>query len=202
MGMGEPLANFDSTVAAIRAIVDPERFNISARSVTVSTVGLPRQIVRLAGLELPIKLALSLHAPNDALRRELIPAAKRYPLEAVLAAARRFYEVRKREVTLEYVLLGGVNDTNVCAEGLARLAGRVRCKVNLIPYNPVPALPYRRPAQARVRAFAGRLARKGVKVSIRRPRGLSSQAACGQLRGRWADRSARIDDRTKNPKSP
>jgi len=184
MGMGEPLANYDATVSAVRAIVDPMRFGISARRVTVSTLGLPKQIRRLGRENLPVTLAISLHAPNDALRRELIPAAATIPLDAVIAAAEEFFARTKREVTLEYLLLGGVNDTNVCAEALARIARRLRCNVNLIRYNPVESLPYERPSQAKARAFADRLRGRGVKVSIRRSRGLDAAAACGQLRRR------------------
>jgi 23S rRNA (adenine2503-C2)-methyltransferase len=196
MGMGEPLANYEAVVAAVRAIVDPRRFGISARHVTVSTVGLPKQIRRLAGELLPVSLAISLHAPNDALRRQLIPSAARFPIDEILAAAHEFFQSRKREVTLEYVLLGGLNDTNVCAEALARLAGRLRCNVNLIRYNPVESLPYRRPSQAAVQAFAQRLRRKGVNVQVRRSRGLDAQAACGQLRRRSEPQ------RAQSPQSP
>jgi 23S rRNA (adenine2503-C2)-methyltransferase len=184
MGMGEPLANYEGTVGAIRAIIDPRRFGISARHVTVSTVGLPKQIRRLASENLPITLAISLHAPNDALRRQLIPSAGRFPIDEILAAAQGFFQARKREVTLEYVLLAGLNDTNVCAEALARVARRLRCSVNLIRYNPVPTLLYRRPSQSAVQAFAQHLRRRGVNVHVRRSRGLDAQAACGQLRRR------------------
>jgi 23S rRNA (adenine2503-C2)-methyltransferase len=186
MGMGEPLANYEGTVGAIRAIIDPRRFGISARHVTVSTVGLPKQIRRLASENLPITLAISLHAPNDALRRQLIPSAGRFPIDEILAAAQGFFQARKREVTLEYVLLAGLNDTNVCAEALARIARRLRCNVNLIRYNPAGSLPYRRPSQAAVQAFADRLTRRGVNVHARRSRGLDAEAACGQLRRRSA----------------
>ena len=186
MGAGEPLANYDATVAAVRALIDPKRFALSARKVTVSTVGLPKQIRRLAGEDLPITLALSLHAPNDALRRELIPAAARFALDEILAAAETFYQSRKREITLEYALLAGVNDTNVCAEALAKIAHRLRCNVNLLGYNPVASLDYRSPGQAGVQAFARRLRQRGVNVNVRRSRGADADAACGQLRRRAA----------------
>jgi len=182
MGMGEPLANYNATVSAVRAIVDPDRFGLSARHVTVSTLGLPAKIRRLAREDLPITLAISLHAPNDTLRRELIPAAAATTLEQILAAAEKFYQARHREVTLEYLLLAGVNDTNLCADGLGRIAKRLRCNVNLIRYNPVEGLPYQRPSQTRVDNFAGRLRRAGVNAHIRRSRGLDASAACGQLR--------------------
>ena len=183
MGMGEPLANYENTLLAVRAIIDPRRLGISARHVTVSTVGIPKMIRRLAGEELPITLAISLHAPTDALRRQIIPRAPS-GIEELIEAGQEFFDSRKRELTLEYVLLEGVNDTNVCAEGLARIAHRLRCNVNLIRYNPVSAAPYARPAQAAVTMFANRLLKRGVNVQIRRSRGIDADAACGQLRKR------------------
>jgi len=182
MGIGEPLANYERTVTAIRGIVDPQRLGISARSVIVSTVGLPNAIRRLAKEDLPITLAISLHAPNDILRRQLMPAAERFTIEEILDAARTFYEARHREVTLEYILIGGVNDTPVCAEALAQLAHQLRCNVNLIRYNPVESLPYQKPNHLAVQNFAHRLKKKGVNANIRRSRGLDAAAACGQLR--------------------
>ena len=184
MGIGEPLANYEATMAAVRAIVDPRRFGLSARRVTISTVGLPRQIRRLAREKLPITLAISLHAPDDALRRELIPSAARYPIREILDAAEEYYQVHKREITLEYVLLSDVNDSPLCAEALARIARRLRCNVNLIRYNPAAGLPYLPPAQDAAQAFAERLRRRGVNVQIRRSRGADAEAACGQLRRR------------------
>ena len=182
MGMGEPLANFDATLSAVRAMIDPRRLGLSARHVTVSTVGLPGAIRRLAATWIPVTLAISLHAPNDALRRRLIPAAAGTAIAEIVAAGAEFYDARKREVTLEYVLLAGVNDTNVCAEALARIAAQLRCNVNLIQYNPVESLPYDRPSLARVESFADRLRGRGVHVHVRRSRGLDATAACGQLR--------------------
>jgi 23S rRNA (adenine2503-C2)-methyltransferase len=191
MGMGEPLANYDATVAAVRAMIDPQRLGLSARHVTVSTVGLPKPIRRLAGEKLPITLAISLHAPNDALRRQLVPAAASAGLAAILDAAEAFYHSRRREVTLEYVLLAGVNDTKVCAEGLARIARRLRCSVNLIRYNPVPELPFERPGKPAVDAFVRHVRRHGVNVHVRRSRGLDVSAACGQLRQAARQKSVR-----------
>jgi len=190
MGMGEPLANYKATVAAIRAMIDPQRLDISARHITVSTVGMPAQIDSLARENLPITLAISLHAPNDDLRRRIIPAARRTTITEVLGAARRFYEARRREVTIEYVLLGGVNDTKLCAVQLARLAAPLRCKVNLIACNAVEGMGYRSPTKAEVKAFAARLAKEGAKVNIRHPRGSDIAAACGQLRRRPQHTSA------------
>ena len=184
MGMGEPLLNYDATVAAVRAMVDPARGGISARRVTVSTVGLPSQIRRLAREDLPITLAISLHAPNDDLRRQLVPAARAVSIEALLAAASDFFARRGREVTLEYVLLGGVNDTPACADQLARLARRLRCNVNLIRFNPVPGVPFVPPRESALRSFLERLRRRGLNVHLRASRGADAEAACGQLRRR------------------
>ncbi len=181
MGMGEPLANYDATVAAVRALTEPGRFGISARRITVSTIGIPKAIRRLAKEDLPITLAISLHAPNDALRRQLMPAVHS-SIDEIVAAAKDFFQARKREITLEYVLLGGVNDTNVCAEALADLAHRLRCNVNVICYNPVDSLPYERPTQVATQAFVTRLRKRGVNVHQRHSRGLDAAAACGQLR--------------------
>ena len=184
MGMGEPLANYDATVRAVRAITDPDRFGISSRRVTISTIGLVKQIRRLGKEDLPVTLAISLHAPNDAIREQLIPSAKATSLEEIISAAEMFYSARKREITLEYLLLGGVNDTTVCAESLIRIAHRLRCNVNLIGYNPVESLGFTRPSTTRVRDFASKLRGGGVNVHIRRSRGLDADSACGQLRAR------------------
>jgi len=187
MGMGEPLANYNATVQAIRAIIDPKRFGLSARRVTVSTVGLPAAIRRLAKENLPITLAISLHAPDDRLRRKLIPAAVKTPLEQILAAAEAFHSSRNRQVTLEYLLLDGVNDNTDCAEVLIGIARRLSANVNLIRYNPVASLPYHRPPMLRVQKFAERLTSRGVPTEVRRSRGLDTAAACGQLRRRHAE---------------
>jgi 23S rRNA (adenine2503-C2)-methyltransferase len=181
MGMGEPLANYNATVTAVRALTDPGRFGISARRITVSTIGIPKAIRRLAQEDLAITLAISLHAPNDALRRQLMPSVPSQ-IDEIIEAAKEFFEARKREITLEYVLLGGVNDTNVCAEALADLAHTLRCNVNVIRYNPVASLPYERPTQVATKAFVARLQKRGVNVQLRHSRGLDAGAACGQLR--------------------
>jgi 23S rRNA (adenine2503-C2)-methyltransferase len=183
MGIGEPLANYDATLRAVRTMIDPKRGGLSARKVTISTVGLPDAIRRLAGENLPVTLAISLHAPDDDLRARLMPAAAKVaPVADIIQAARAYYHSRKREVTLEYTLLGGVNDSMTCADHLAELAGQLRCNVNLIRYNPVPTLPYRRPDDATINAFAARLESRGVNVTVRRSRGQSCSSACGQLR--------------------
>ncbi len=182
MGSGEPLANYDATVEATRAIIDPKRFGISARSVTISTVGLPAQIDRLAEEGLPITLAISLHAPFDALRAELIPFAAKTPLVEIIASANRFVQSRNRRVTLEYILLAGVNDTKFCAESLAKLSKQLHCNVNLIRFNPVGGLPFTSPSIEQVTQFAQWLKQSGVNAVIRKPRGLDIAGACGQLR--------------------
>ncbi len=184
MGMGEPLANYDATVRALRALIDPLRGGLSARKLTVSSTGLPQAIRRLAGEDLPVTLSLSLHAPTDELRARLMPCAVRTPIRDILDAAEAFYRAKKREVTIEYTLLGDVNDSLACAEDLASLAGRLRCNVNLIRYNPVSSLPYRPATEKRIEAFAQRLRQRRVNVHLRQRRGADIDAACGQLRQR------------------
>ncbi len=182
MGMGEPLANYDNVVKAIRIINAPWGMGIAARRITLSTVGLPAQIRRLAGEGLQINLALSLHAPDDALRHDLIPWGKGVPIADLLDACEHYFERTGREITLEYVLLAGVNDLPQHAEALARVARRLRCNVNLLRYNPVPGLPFERPDAERAQAFQRRLRELEVNVHLRRSRGRDVDAACGQLR--------------------
>jgi 23S rRNA (adenine2503-C2)-methyltransferase len=183
MGMGEPLANYEATIAAVRAIIDPERFGISARRVTVSTIGIPSAIRRLAGEDLAITLAISLHAPTDELRREIIPSAAKHTIDEILSAAAEFYDARKREVTLEYVLLEGVNDADYHARNLSRLAGRFRSNVNLIRYNPVASLPFAPSSRSATEAFITELRANGTNATLRTARGKDIAAACGQLKG-------------------
>jgi len=183
MGMGEPLANYGATVAAVRAIIDQDRFGISARRVTVSTIGLPAAIRRLADEDLAITLAISLHAPTDELRREIIPTAAKHTIDEILSSAAEFYQARKREVTLEYVLLAGVNDAAYHARNLSRLAGHLRCNVNLIRYNPVESLPYAPSDREATEAFITELRANGTNATLRKSRGADIAAACGQLRG-------------------
>ncbi len=183
MGMGEPLANLGSVIRAIRTITAPWAFNISARKVTVSTVGLPRAIDKLAEqLDLPVTLALSLHAPNDELRRRLIPWAEYTTIKDLLAACQRWFDKTGREITLEYTLLRAVNDRPEHAAELAQVARSLRANVNLIRYNEVPGLPFQRPQSDDVREFQRLLRARGVNTHIRRSRGRDIAAACGQLR--------------------
>jgi 23S rRNA (adenine2503-C2)-methyltransferase len=181
MGMGEPLLNYDATVAALRVLMDPEGFAVSPRKLTLSTVGILPALERLMQEPVRPNLAISLHAPNPALRRALMPIEERYGLADVIEAARRYPIPRGGLVTYEYVLLRGVNDTEGHARELARLLRGSRCKVNLIPLNPAPEIPFQAPRAEAVDAFGRILAEAHVTVSVRRPRGQDILAACGQL---------------------
>jgi 23S rRNA (adenine2503-C2)-methyltransferase len=190
MGLGEPLANYGAVLAAIRIVNADWGMNIGARKITISTVGLPSQIRRLAREGLQVNLAISLHAPNDGLRRQLIPWAKNVSIEELIAAAREFFDVTGREVTLEYILLAGVNDEIEHAHQLTKVARQMRCNVNLIRYNPVADLGFERPDSYRSHRFVEELRSRGVNVHIRKSRGIDIDAACGQLRRKGAPRPA------------
>ncbi len=183
MGMGEPLSNYDAVTGAIRTIAALWGMGISARKITISTVGLPKYIERLAqDFELPVTLALSLHAPNDEIRKQLIPWAEYTTIEALLAACQRWFEKTGREITLEYTLLRGVNDQPDHARQLADLARTLRANVNLIRYNEVGGLAFQRPRDDDVREFQDILRSRHINVHIRASRGRDIAAACGQLR--------------------
>ncbi|MDR2451120.1 MAG: 23S rRNA (adenine(2503)-C(2))-methyltransferase RlmN [Candidatus Accumulibacter sp.] len=189
MGMGEPLANFDHLVAALRLMLDDNAYGLSRRRVTVSTAGLAPMIDRLRD-ECPVALAVSLHAPDDALRDRLVPINRKYPLRELIAACRRYLEKAPRDfVTFAYVMLDGVNDSEDHARRLLRLTSGIPCKFNLIPFNPFPASSFRRSPPARVRNFAEILASAGIVATTRKTRGQDIDAACGQLAGRVRDRS-------------
>jgi len=162
--------------------------NIGARRITLSTVGLPKQIKRLAEEGLQINLAVSLHAPNDELRKRLIPWAESISIESLVEAMTHYFKHTGREVTLEYVLLDGLNDSPHHAGDLARLAKRVRCNVNLLRYNPVVGLPYARPSAEAADRFQRVLRQHGVNSHIRKSRGTDIDGACGQLRRETGDR--------------
>jgi len=196
MGLGEPLANYDATVAALRTFTAEWGMGIGARRMTVSTVGLPKAMVRLADEGLQVTLAISLHAPDDALRRRIIPWAKSVSIDALIEAGRMYFQKTGREITLEYILLGGLNDQPNHARQLAEVAARMRSNVNLIRYNPVQGLPFLSPALEQVRRFQDILQDRGVNVHVRRSRGLDIEAACGQLRRRQAQ-GGRIDNDEK-----
>jgi 23S rRNA (adenine2503-C2)-methyltransferase len=183
MGMGEPLANFSPVVHAVRTLAAPWGMGISARKITVSTVGMHKAIEKLATeLDLPVTLALSLHAPNDELRRELIPWAQFTTITQLIDACSSWFEKTGREITLEYILLGGVNDRPEHALELAQIVKRIRANVNLIRYNEVQGLEFERPTGDDVHHFQRVLREQGVNCHIRASRGRDIAAACGQLR--------------------
>lgn len=181
MGMGEPLHNYDATMKALRMLADEQGLAVHPRRVTLSTVGLVPAIERLATEPLMPNLAISLHATTDAGRDALVPLNKRFDLEALIEACRRFPVARRSRITFEYVMLAGVNDTPEDARRLVRLLNGLRAKVNLLPLNEAPGIPFTRPDDTRVDAFAAILADRGVIVSVRKSRGRDIRAACGQL---------------------
>jgi 23S rRNA (adenine2503-C2)-methyltransferase len=182
MGMGEPLANLDRLLPALGEATSPEGLGISHRRITISTVGLPPAIDRLAKLDARFQLAVSLHAPSDELRNELVPVNKNIGLSAVVEAADRYFETSGRRLTFEYVLLGGLNDQPAHARQLAHLLRGRLALVNLIPYNPVSGLPYRTPRKSSVHHFVEVLESAGINVQVRERKGDEINAACGQLR--------------------
>jgi 23S rRNA (adenine2503-C2)-methyltransferase len=196
MGMGEPLLNYDATLAALRIMLDDHGYGLSRRRVTVSTSGVVPMIDRLRE-DQPVALAVSLHAPGDALRDELVPLNRKYPLDELMAACRRYLERAPRDfVTFEYVMLDGVNDSDAHARELVRRVSDVPCKLNLIPFNPFPQSGLRRSPPQRIEAFAARLIDAGIVTTVRKTRGDDIDAACGQLAGDIADRT-RLAERTQ-----
>ncbi len=181
MGMGEPMENYDAVVKAIQILHQPEGLNISQRRVTVSTVGVVEGIKRLAGEELKVNLALSLHAPNHNIRKKIIPYARKYPLEEVLMAVDEYSRITKRDITYEYTLLAGINDHYKNAEELAKLLKGKQCTVNLIPYNPVDGLNLDRPQKEVIEDFRSILEEADINVTWRYTKGKDIAAACGQL---------------------
>lgn len=191
MGMGEPLQNLDNVIPALRIFLDDNGYGLSRRRVTVSTSGLVRQMDKL-GEAVPVALAVSLHAPNDALRDKLMPVNKKHPLEELLAACRRYLKVAPRDfITFEYLLLGGINDAPEQARALVKLVKTVPCKFNLIPFNPFPDSDLKQPEREKVLAFAKILNDAGIVTTVRKTRGDDIAAACGQLAGEVRDRTRR-----------
>ena len=191
MGMGEPLQNLDAVVPALRLMLDDDAYGLSRRRVTVSTSGLVRQMDKLAE-QCPVALAVSLHAPNDALRDRLVPLNRKHPLNELMAACRRYLRHAPRDfITFEYVMLDGVNDTDQHARELIALVADVPCKFNLIPFNPFPDAGLGRSPAERIRAFAQILQDAGVVTTTRKTRGDDIDAACGQLAGEVLDRTRR-----------
>ena len=196
MGMGEPLQNYDAVVPSLRLMLDDHAYGLSRRRVTLSTSGMVPQIDRLAD-DCPVALAVSLHASNDALRDRLVPLNRKYPLAELLAACRRYLRSAPRDfITFEYVMLDGVNDTDVHAGELIDLVRDVPCKFNLIPFNPFPDAGLRRSSPERIRVFAQRLIDAGIVATTRKTRGDDIDAACGQLAGEVLDRT-RVTERNK-----
>jgi 23S rRNA (adenine2503-C2)-methyltransferase len=195
MGMGEPLLNLDNVVPALRLMLDDQAYGLSRRRVTVSTAGVIPGIDRLRD-ERPVALAVSLHAPNDTLRDQLVPVNRKYPLAQLVAACNRYLDKAPRDfITFEYVMLEGINDSEEHAREAAALARIVRCKYNLIPFNPFGGSQYRRSSPERIRRFAEILQRAGITVTTRKTRGDDIAAACGQLAGEVADRTRRSSRR-------
>ncbi len=182
MGTGEPFLNYENVMAAVEALCDPGRYGLSRRKVTVSTVGVPPAMERFARESKGVRLALSLHAPDDETRNKLIPLNQRYPVGSVIEALRAFAAGTGQRVTIEYMLLAGVNDTEAHAERLSGLLSGIDCLVNLIPWNEVPGFRWRATEPAKVRAFQLALERNRAKVTVRRRMGSNIEAACGQLR--------------------
>ena len=189
MGMGEPLLNYDNVVTALRLMLDDRAYGLSRRRVTVSTSGVVPMIDRLAQ-DCPVALAVSLHAPNDALRDQLVPLNQKYPLKELLAACERYLPFAPRDfLTFEYCMLDGVNDSDAQAKELIRLLNGIKCKVNLIPFNPFPDSGLKRSPPQRIQAFAHILLNAGMVATVRKTRGDDIAAACGQLAGDVIDRT-------------
>ncbi|QYX31797.1 23S rRNA (adenine(2503)-C(2))-methyltransferase RlmN [Sphaerospermopsis torques-reginae] len=180
MGMGEPLLNTENVILALKSL--NQDVGIGARSLTVSTVGIRDRIRQLAEHHFQITLAVSLHAPNQTLREQIIPSAKPYPIEDLLAECREYVEITGRRVTFEYILLAGVNDLPEHALELSKRLRGFQSHVNLIPYNPIEEVDYKRPNRDRIQAFVNVLQQQNIAVSVRYSRGLEADAACGQLR--------------------
>jgi 23S rRNA (adenine2503-C2)-methyltransferase len=180
MGMGEPLLNMDNVVAAVRCL--NQDVGIGQRAITISTVGIRDRILQLAQHRLQVTLAVSLHASNQKLREELIPSATNYRLEELVAECREYVKMTGRRLSFEYILLEGFNDLLHHAEELAKLMRGFQCHVNLIPYNPISEVDYRRPSKDRIEDFVRELESRKIAASVRYSRGLEADAACGQLR--------------------
>ncbi|MBI3817488.1 MAG: 23S rRNA (adenine(2503)-C(2))-methyltransferase RlmN [Planctomycetes bacterium] len=182
MGIGEPALNLSNVLAALDEVTSPDGLNISARKITISTIGIPEKMKGFLKTEKPYSLAISLHAPNDALRRELIPTAGKVTIRELLMFANHYFKQTGREVTFEYVLLRKVNDRMAQERELAGVLRGARACVNLIPYNPIPGSPYGRPDEETCREFREVLRSCGVVATIRWSKGVEADAACGQLR--------------------
>ena len=199
MGMGEPLQNYSALVPALRVMLDDHGYGLSRRRVTVSTSGVVPMIDRLRD-DCPVALAVSLHAPDDALRDDLVPLNRKYPIDELLQACGRYLDKAPRDfITFEYCMLDGVNDTPEHAQALVKLSQRISCKFNLIPFNPFPQSGLKRSPRERVTAFARVLQEAGVVTTVRKTRGDDIDAACGQLAGEVQDRTNAAKRMTRAP---
>jgi 23S rRNA (adenine2503-C2)-methyltransferase len=193
MGMGEPLANFENVVTALGLMLDDNTYGLSRRKVTVSTSGLVPAMDRLRE-RCPVALAVSLHAPNDALRDQLVPINKKYPIKMLLAACERYLQAAPRDfVTFEYVMLDGVNDSIEHAHELVQLVKKIPCKLNLIPFNSFAESGYKRSSPEAIRIFRDVLLQAGLVTTVRKTRGDDIDAACGQLAGQVLDKTRRVN---------
>ncbi len=181
MGTGEPFLNYEEVLGAIEILADPSGYGLSRRKITVSTVGIPQAIKRFSEDSKGVRLALSLHAATNSLRDQIIPYNKRFPVEDIIASLKDYAETTGQRVTVEYMLLGGLNDSLVEAHKLADLVSGIDLLVNLIPWNEVPGFTFERPEPKKVMAFKDRLEKMGVKVTVRRSLGIGIEGACGQL---------------------
>lgn len=197
MGMGEPFHNYDAVWRAIPRLASERYCGLGARRITISTVGVAPQIAAMAQEPWPVRLAVSLHAPNDALRAQLVPPARRWPLQEVLRAVRTYTRRTRRRVSFEYVMLDGINDHPQLGADLGRLVQGLPCHVNLIPFNPIPGGRYQPSPDGRIRAFARRVGAAGIPVTIRVKRGIEMDAGCGQLKRRAAVNASRPGDRPR-----
>ncbi len=191
MGSGEPLDNYDNTIKSIRLLHEPDGLNIGYRNFTLSTSGLVDGIYNLTQEDLPLNLSISLHAPNDILRRELLPIAKRYTIDEILEAAKNYFDDSGRRVTLEYILIAEVNDTTELAKEFASLVKKLPFHIDLIPFNEVKGLKFKRPSYSRIKVFMDILKERGVNATCRNSKGKDVNAACGQLKRHYNEQNSR-----------
>lgn len=194
MGIGEPFDNFDNVLRAVRFLNDPERLGIGARKITISTCGVVPKIRKLADQGMQIELSISLHGASDEIRQKIMPVNKAWPLAELLPACREYVDKTNREVTFEYILADGLNASQDDAKALVELLSGMRCKVNLIPLNPIPEFPYKRPTREHCLAFSNYLNDHGIHSTIRFSSGSDINAACGQLRSVALQGGIKIDD--------
>ena len=190
MGTGEPLDNYDNLIRFLKLIIDPQGLNISARNITVSTCGIPDKIRAFAEEGLPVTLALSLHAPNNEIRKSMMPVATKYELSQVMDAFQYYYEKTGRRLTFEYSLVDGVNDEEEHARELVKLVKGINCHINLIPVNPIKERNYRKSKNEKIQNFKFTLEKNRINVTIRREMGADIDAACGQLRKSYIDKTS------------